>query len=86
MEMHGYTLSFHALTIIDTVTNYCEVVRVTSKKATYIGQMVENTWLSRYPRPMHCIYDQGGEFIGMGFQQVLHRHGTHLHPTSAKNQ
>jgi len=23
--------------------------------------------------------------MGMGFQQVLHRHGIHPHPTSAKN-
>ena len=49
MEMHGYTLSFRALTIIDTVTNFCEVVQITSKKADYIGQIFENTWLARYP-------------------------------------
>jgi len=85
MQMHDYTLSFRALTIIDTVTNYCEVVRITNKKSTYIGQMFENTWLSRYPRPMHCIFDQGGEFIGAGFQAVLHRHGIHPHPTTSKN-
>jgi len=47
--------------------------------------MLENTWLSRYPRPMHCIFDQGGEFTGAGFQQVLHRHGIQPHPTSVKN-
>jgi len=85
IEMHGYTLSFRALTIIDTVTNYCEVVRITTKKAAYIGLMFENTWLSRYPRPMHCIFDQGGEFIGVGFQQMLHKHGIKPHPTTAKN-
>jgi len=85
MEMNDYTLSFRALTIIDTVTNFCEIVRITNKQSAYIGQMLENTWLSRYPRPMHCIFDQGGEFTGAGFQQVLHRHGIEPHPTSVKN-
>ncbi len=85
VKMHGYTLSFRALTIIDTVTNYCEVIRITTKKAAHIGLMFENTWLSCYPRPMQCIFDQGGEFTGVGFQQMLHKHGIKPHPTTAKN-
>jgi len=85
MEMHGYTLSFRALTIIDTVTNFCEVVQITSKKADYIGQIFENTWLARYPRPIHCIFDQGTEFTGIGFMRMLHKHGIHPHPTTVKN-
>ena len=37
------------------------------------------------PLPQHCIYDQGGEFIGWPFQQVLLRHNIAGHPTTAKN-
>jgi hypothetical protein len=43
----------------------------------------ENTWLSRYPKPLHCIHDQGGEFTGFPFQRLLHN--IHSHPTSVKN-
>jgi len=67
------------------VTNFCEVVWITSKKAEYIGQIFENTWIARYPRPMHCIFDQGSEFTGIGFMRMLHQHGIHPHPTTVKN-
>ena len=35
----------------------------------------ENLWLARYPRPIRCIHDNGGEFIGEPFQNLLHTHG-----------
>jgi len=41
IQMHGYILSFRALTIVDTVTNFCEVVKITTKKVTYIGLTFE---------------------------------------------
>ena len=47
--------------------------------------LCENTWLSRYPRPQYVIYDQGGEFTGLHFQNMLIRHGIHKHPITAKN-
>ena len=29
-----------------------------------IANLVETTWLTRYPRPMEIAYDKGSEFIG----------------------
>ena len=37
------------------------------------------------PRPVECIFDQGGEFIGQAFQQVLQTHGIQPKPTTVKN-
>ena len=76
---------FQALTIIDTVTNLVEVVRIDNKTAVHVSLHFANTWLSRYPRPLNCTYDQGGEFIGWEFQEMLIRNGIHPRPTSAKN-
>jgi transposase InsO family protein len=45
---------------------------------------IRNTWLARYPLPQHCVYDQGGEFIALPFQQVLLCHQIAGHPTTAK--
>jgi len=85
LTISGESMSFHALTIIDPVTNLTELVRIDNKTSPHVALMFENTWLSRYPKPMHCIYDQGGEFTGYAFQQVLERHRIKRHPTSSKN-
>ena len=31
--------------------------------------LVETTWLTRYPRPMEITYYQGSEFIGHEFRK-----------------
>ena len=36
-----------------------------------VAKQFENCWLSRYPRPLRCIHDNGGEFIGWEFQKLL---------------
>ena len=41
--------------------------------------------MSRYPRPVRCVFDQGGEFIGHDFTRVLRRHGIKAVPLTAKN-
>jgi transposase InsO family protein len=77
--------SFTALTVIDTVTNLAELIRLDNKSSAHVSMQFENCWLSRYPRPTNCIYDQGKEFIGWPFQHTLRRHGIKGRPTSVKN-
>jgi hypothetical protein len=74
-----------ALTIIDTVTNLVELVRINNKTSAHVALQFENTWLARYPRPIHCTFDQGGEFTGYPFQQMLQRHGIKGRCTTSKN-
>ena len=74
-----------ALTIIDMVTNLVKLVRISNKTSAHVALQFENTWLSRYPLPRACIHDQGGEFIGHPFQQLLQRHGIEDRPTTARN-
>ena len=83
--INGASYTFHALTMIDTVTNYCELIRIDNKSAAHVGLKFENEWLSRYPRPQSCIYDQGNEFLGYRFQQHLHRYNIHLKVSTVKN-
>jgi transposase InsO family protein len=77
--------NFSALAITDMVTNLVEVIRIDNKSAAHVAMNFENTWLSRNPRPMHCIHDQGGEFTGFDFRDMLDRHGIVDRPTRAKN-
>jgi RNase H-like domain found in reverse transcriptase/Integrase zinc binding domain/Reverse transcriptase (RNA-dependent DNA polymerase) len=64
-------LTFHALTMIDMVTNLVEVVRINNKTAANVALHFENTWLSRYPLPLYCLHDPGNEFAGGEFKLML---------------
>ena len=75
---------FHALTVIDTVTNYCEIIRLRNKTAEHVALQFENNWLARYPRPNEVIMDPGSEFKG-AFREMLARHGITPYVTSVKN-
>ena len=77
--------TFCALTMIDTVTNYCELIRINNKSAAHVGQKFENEWLSWYPHPQSCIYNQGNEFLGFQFQQHLHCYNIHSKVSMVKN-
>ncbi|KAL7568657.1 hypothetical protein ACA910_021659 [Epithemia clementina (nom. ined.)] len=85
VSIQNQKLTFQALTIIDTVTNLCKLICINDKTARHVGLQLENAWLSRYPRPVRCLFDQGGEFIGQGFSQVLRNHGIKPVPLTAKN-
>jgi hypothetical protein len=85
LKVGNETQSFSALTIIDLVTNLTKIVRIKNKMAAHVALQFENTWLARYPRPTHMMYDQGGEFVGFQFQQMLDQHHIHKHPITAKN-
>jgi transposase InsO family protein len=80
---HQY--QFRALTIIDTTTNFPEIIRIDNHSAAHVGQQFKNAWLSRYPWPLQCIYDQGTEFTGAHFQATLRHHGIQAKPTTVKN-
>ena len=42
-----------------------------NKRAISIVNLVETTWVIRYPRPMEIMYDQGSEYIGHKFNKSL---------------
>ena len=60
-------------------------MRLQNNTAAHVALQFENTWLSRYPRPLHCQHDQGSEFIGYAFQQMPLRNGIKDKCTTAKN-
>ena len=84
-DQYGRNHKFTALTVIDTVTTYCEVILLENKTAEHVGWQLENQWLARYPRPERCVFDQGNEFLGEDFQAVLRKHGIHPAGSTVKN-
>ena len=57
--------------MINPITGWFEIVRYYDKTAISIADLVENTCLSRYPRPIEITYNQGSEFIGHEFRKSL---------------
>ena len=57
--------------MIDPVTGWFEIAQYEDKIEISIANLVETTWLSRYPRPIEITYEQEKEFIGHKFKRSL---------------
>ena len=85
ITINGTDLVFQALTAMDPVTNLLEIARIDKKTSANVAQTFSNVWLARYPWAYRCIHDNGGEFIGHEFQQLLAEVGIVSKPTTVKN-
>ncbi len=83
IKIRGVTLEFNALTMIDPVTNLVEIAQYPSKSKNSrdAARLFENTWLSRYPRPLSCVHDGGPEFQDE-FQTLLRQSAIRSKPIS----
>ena len=72
------------MTMIDTCTNLVEIKHTLSTTAEEGAHAVETGWLSRYPRPLKIITDQGPEF-STDFTAMCNRHGVTHRPTTSRN-
>ena len=57
--------------MIDPLKGWFEIAQCEDKRATSIANLVETTWLYRYPITIDITYDQGKEFIGHAFRISL---------------
>ena len=69
----------------DPATGWFEITEIRNKSAKHIAELVDRTWFSRYPRPLYCIFDNGNEFLGKEFQEMLSSYGIQTKPTTIKN-
>ncbi|KAF4133049.1 Integrase core domain [Phytophthora infestans] len=75
---------FRALTIIDTSTRLIEVLPALDGTSSEADFLLDRHWLNRYPRPVKCIYDGGGEFK-KEFLELLDSYGIKHVPTTVRN-
>ena len=80
-----WKVSVLAVTAICPFTGLCEILRVKNKTCAHIATRFYQMWLTRYPRPLRCIHDNGGEFCAQEFQDLLKYHGIQDVRTTAKN-
>ena len=74
-----------AVTVVDVGTLLLEIVPYHNRKAVSIANIFDQEWLCRYPRPARVIHDNGSEFIGAEFQEMLHSYDITPVPTTVKN-
>ena len=56
-------LNLWCVTTIDLATGWMEIKEIPNKQADTIANIVEQTWLTRYPRPSQLNLDRGTEFM-----------------------
>jgi hypothetical protein len=71
VKVNGRQVEFNALTCIDMALNLVELIHVDNKTAKHTRDKFTQSWLCCYPRPVQCLHDKGGEFIGQNFQWLL---------------
>ena len=63
-QTKGSELTLKAVTMIDPFTGWFEITQYANKTAGEIANIVEQTWLSRYPWPTNMTFNCGSKFIG----------------------
>ena len=63
-----YSLILKSITMINPVAAWFEVTQYDDKKAMSIENLVESTWMSRYPWTYRIMYDCVSEFLGHKFK------------------
>lgn len=78
-------VSLLAMTMIDPATGWLEIAILDDKKADTAARNFDQSWLCRYPRPKACIHDNGREFLGKEFEEMLLSAGIKPKPTTVRN-
>ena len=73
------------VTMIDPATGWFEMTRIENKEAIEVANKVEQTWLTRYPRPTIITYDKGTEFMAEFGKMVEQDYGIVKKPITTRN-
>jgi len=76
---------FSALTMICEATLWPEITRIKCGKSWHIAHAFDSTWLCRYPPTSVVVYDNGGEFCGVEFQELISSYSIKGVPTTVRN-
>ena len=62
-----------------------ELVAIPNKETLTVACALDRAWFSRYPRPVECVHDNGSEFVGIEFQEMLQSYGVKSKLTTVRN-
>ena len=76
---------FYALICVESQFRWIEIAIQEGKNAALTANNFEKTWICRYPKPYVVVHDQGPEFMGVEFQEMLQSLGIKSKPITKKN-
>ena len=77
LSASGRTLTkqVKAFTAVDKATGWPEIVAIDDKRGETIAKLFDEAWLCRYPHPQRVVFDNGSEFLGFEFLEMLASYG-----------
>ena len=63
--------SIHLLSMVDVCNGWPEFARIPSANSIATSKAFDKNWLCWYPCPKECGHDNGKEFMGIEFQEML---------------
>ena len=81
----GQSLTLQCIIMIDPATGWFELHTTDGKSAMEVANLVEQTWLSRYPWPQEIVYDRGSEFMGDFANMISDDYGITKRPITVRN-
>jgi hypothetical protein len=78
-------VSLQCLTMIDPATGWFEIVDIPNKRADEVVQLLEFTWLSRYPWPTEVVMDKGSKFMAEVRDTLENQYGIKRKVISTRN-
>jgi RNase H-like domain found in reverse transcriptase/Reverse transcriptase (RNA-dependent DNA polymerase)/Integrase zinc binding domain len=80
------TLTLWCVTMIDPATGWFEIKDVPgTKRADVVANIVETTWLGRYPWPQIVTLDRGTEFMAEFSKMMVDDYGVKKKPITKRN-
>ena len=78
-------LTLHCMTMIDPATGWFEITEIPGKQADVLANLLEQTWMCRYPWPQKVICDRGKEFMAEVKTMLQADYGCNVNQITARN-
>ena len=74
-----------ALTMVERATSWPGFTVARTFTTEHVALLFDKGWLCRYPRPKMVVHDNGDEFNGFKFQEMMSSYAIIAKPTTIKN-
>eukprot|EP00957_Ditylum_brightwellii_P157155 11961425-Ditylum_brightwellii.AAC.1 len=71
--------------MIDPTTGWFEMAEIKTKRVDTVSNVVEITWLTRYPYPTQVVLDREKQFIAELTEMIASDYGVKKRPITARN-